>query len=204
VRFGWLAVVVVACSGAPRKIDPQHSAAPPAETNPTPEPATDVKQAVRRPVSLEVLGLEVNTPSGTSAAAVRVAARMTAVLRAEAREYRAIHVGVANKELFDEKLISGCTTSTQCLVGIGRRLGVDQLLYGTVNEKPDGFHISLTLFAVNERGEQKWTAVLHDFDPDIQAAARYALSTLVAAQRAYEDVWSARPIAGRWVRYRFR
>jgi len=204
VRFGWLLVVVIACTGTQRRIDPPQGAPLPPEQNHAPEPATEVKQAVRRPVSLEVLGLEVNTPAGVSAVAENVARRMTTVLRAEAREYRAIHLGVANKELFDEKLISGCTTSTQCIVGIGRRLGVDQLLYGTVDEEPDGFHISLTLFAVNERGDHEWSVVLDDFDPDIQAAARYALSTLVAAQRAYEDVWSARLIAPRWVRYRFR
>jgi len=140
-----------------------------------------VKHELRRAFSLEVLGLEVfSSSSGITKNASRVAARMTDLLRAAAREYGAIKMGSANKELIDEKLMTACETEElDCMSKVGKSLRVDQILYGRVEERGPAFHVALKLLDVETKIVLEWTGTVQDSEPNMQAAARDAISTLV-------------------------
>jgi TolB-like protein len=105
---------------------------------------------------------------------------MTDLLRAAAREYRAIKMGGREHELFDQKLLNGCETEeSACMAKIGRNLGVDQILYGRVEASGPAFRIRLTLLDVETTVAVQWSGTVQDAESNMQAAARDAIATLV-------------------------
>jgi len=177
-----LVVAVIACSSASRKTEPSEPqpkpATPPADGSGGSKLSVDVKHELRRAFSLEILGLEA---TGTiDARTTKVSFEMTNLLRAAAREYGAIKMGARQRELFDQKLLNGCETEApECMSKIGTNLGVVQILYGHIAQSGPTFRIRLKLLDVETNTVLEWNGTVQDAEPNMQAAARDAIATLV-------------------------
>lgn len=165
-------LVLVACSSTPHPVDRlPPPPAPAVDAGGGGEPPVTVRRELRRSFSLEVLGLDGPTS---------VANRMTGFLRAAAREFRAIHMGAANKELVDETLMFNCEKQEPaCMSQIGKNLYVDELLFGKIEQVGPVFHVSLTLLDIETQIELHWTGTVQDADANLRDAARAAIATLV-------------------------
>ena len=97
---------------------------------------------------IAILGLEVVDEGSLDAETTRAAERLTAELRRAARADRSpfeLAPG-GDKDLLELKLLSDCSDEArECMARIGRELDADQLLYGSVEKRNDGYQVSLRL-----------------------------------------------------------
>jgi hypothetical protein len=171
-------IVLVACGSSPSRTETSPVTTPPPvrPSEPT-EPA--VVRKVHEPFSLEVLGVELI--GEINSRSTGVASRMTALLRVAAREDGAIRLGHENKELVDERIMNSCAlASTPCMAKIAQRLGADQILYGSCEERGPVFHLELTLLDARTGIAVEWTGTVQDAEPDLQAAAKAGFASLVS------------------------
>lgn len=103
---------------------------------------------------IAVLGLElVDAGEGLDEQTAERAAWFTESLREHAAdaESRYALAPEGNKDLLEMKLLSGCDDDALgCMAEIGRDLGADRLLYGSLQKGPERYEISLTLIDTRE------------------------------------------------------
>ncbi|HEU0034230.1 MAG TPA: carboxypeptidase-like regulatory domain-containing protein [Kofleriaceae bacterium] len=124
---------------------------------------------------IAILGLEVVSggSAGIDAESTKIATELTLGLRTRPKSGLGPYDLARNseKELIDEKLISGCNNEEpSCMAQIGRGLSTDYLLYGRIEKKSQGsqagYQISLKLLKVSNLAVSGWT----DFIPLADAA----------------------------------
>jgi hypothetical protein len=180
VKRAWLCLVI-ACGGS--------QTAPPPEHRPISLPDAAVsggsgdsgtRVVIKRPFSLEILGLE---PHGTSITPTLVATakQFTTELCAAAREFGAIRVGTCNKEVIDEKLMANCEAEAPaCMASIAKNLGVDRLIYGRMRFDVS-YRVKLTLLVAQTLVEIQWTHEELEGSVDhLRHAAREAMASLLS------------------------
>ncbi|HEY5945994.1 MAG TPA: hypothetical protein VIV40_10915 [Kofleriaceae bacterium] len=113
-----------------------------------------------------ILGLELlGAPGGDAPVVAQV---LSASLRAVARKQGPFELGPGtDKDLVDEKLLANCANEAPpCMAAIGENLGVDKLIYGSLQRTSDkpGYSLALSLFDVSAKRVER--AIVRTFDED--------------------------------------
>jgi hypothetical protein len=111
-----------------------------------------------------VLGLEVSDDGGGMDAQIaQFATELTTALRQRAKD-RGSPFQLApnsNKDLLEMKLLSGCANEARgCMADIGKELKADRLIYGKIERRKDGYHVTLKLLDVSSKKMERSTSDL--------------------------------------------
>ncbi len=118
--------------------------------------------------SIAVLGLEVADEGGNvDEASTKVATKLTAALRARARQASQPYSLAPNsdKDLLELKLLSDCSDENpKCMSAMAKELKAERLLYGRITKRKDGYQVSLDLLNAKTRAMERSTSELIPFD----------------------------------------
>lgn len=117
--------------------------------------------------SIAVLGLEVADEGGNvDEASTQVATKLTAALRARARQPSQPYTLAPNsdKDLLELKLLSDCSDENpKCMSAMAKELKADRLLYGRITKRKDGYQVSLDLLNAKTKAMERSTSELIPF-----------------------------------------
>jgi len=118
--------------------------------------------------SIAVLGLEVADEGGNvDEASTKVATKLTAALRARARQPSQPYALAPNsdKDLLELKLLSDCgDENPKCMSAMAKELKAERLLYGRITKRKDGYQVSLDLLNAKTKAMERSTSELIPFD----------------------------------------
>ena len=115
---------------------------------------TGVALAEKKP-KVAILGLEVVAAGGMDAKIVKLATNLTNALRKRASRgagpYKLEAQG--NKDLLEMKLLGGCDAkeTLACMAGIGASFNVDVMIYGKLQQRKNGYQVSINLLDVKKK-----------------------------------------------------
>jgi hypothetical protein len=149
---------------------------------------------------IAVLGIEV---VGTvDAEATTIAHNLTEQLRIQvAASPRFVVAPNSTKELFDEKLASGCDTeATACMLGIAKKFRAKRMLFGRLEKKTNngpGYQVSLKLLDVDRSTMTPWSDFipLAETGPELDGWAKRGF-TMVTGQDDTTQVVVSEPDHG--------
>jgi hypothetical protein len=109
-----------------------------------------------------VLGLEVSDDGGSIDAQIaQFATELTTALRQRAKDKDSPFqlAPNSNKDLLEMKLLSGCANEARgCMADIGKELKADRLIYGKIERRKDGYHVTLKLLNVSSKKMERNTS----------------------------------------------
>jgi hypothetical protein len=109
-----------------------------------------------------VLGLEVSDDGGgINAQIAQFATELTTALRQRAKDKGSPFqlAPNSNKDLLEMKLLSGCANEARgCMADIGKELKADRLIYGKIERRKDGYHVTLKLLDVSSKKMERSTS----------------------------------------------
>jgi hypothetical protein len=105
--------------------------------------------------TVAILGLEVvDNGQGIDQASTEAAKGLTDALRQRAKAGTGPFTLApgSDKELIDQKLLSGCDSEkNDCMAAIGLNLSADQLMFGKLEKHANGYQISMKLLSVGQK-----------------------------------------------------
>lgn len=163
-------MLAIACGSSTKPLEITNTADRPAKA---PAPAPVVRK------KLEVLGFEV-VPPGPAPALVPMIDLLTAELRSAAGEYAKVELGSGRVELVDALVLMNCQSSQiACMVAIGKSIGADWIVYGSVSQtSPHPVALEL-LDVTSEKLIQTSIVSLPVDGPSRRAAARMTMAFLL-------------------------
>ena len=129
--------------------------------------------ALAQKPTVAVLGLEVVDDAGMDAKIAKLATSLTNALRKRAAVAGAGPYRLApnsNKDLLEMKLLGGCDNEARdCMAAIGDNLKARFLIYGKIEQRKNGYQVTLKLLNVKEKNLERSTSELIGLD-DTSAA----------------------------------
>lgn len=105
--------------------------------------------------TVAILGLEViDSGQGIDQASTEFAHGLTDALRQRAKAGTGPYslAPGSDKELIDQKLLTGCDNEKgDCMAAIGQGLNADQVMYGKVEKRAGGYQVSIKLLSVTQK-----------------------------------------------------
>lgn len=123
--------------------------------------------ALAKKPKVAVLGLEVVDDAGMDATIAKFATGLTDALRKRAQ------VGAgpfrlapnSNKDLLEMKLLGGCANEARsCMADIGKDLKADKVIYGKIEQRKDGYQVTIKLLDVAGQNLERSTTELIALD----------------------------------------